>query len=408
MLLEDVEYDANGTLLPATVGYRAVVIADRVVSVRALNRLVGAAQSGLRIVFLGDLPTTPVSHGDADTDLGNTLAQLLALPSVVRVETAADVAGALADLSLSPRVDTRGTHLLVQVRDLDSRRVALLYNPADQPVRAAVNIEGAGIPSVIDLWTGSVTACVQYRADQQRTTVPVVVPPRGCTVIILDLTRDPAAGDAPLHVVDEMPHRVHHVEGQLVLRPRRPAPGDSASPTLGGTRHRSPRRAHGRLCGSLHLAARCHDGRTTGQSRTIRIDELPTLADWRALGELAGEAGTGTYEGTFTIPADWFGADRGVELDLGHVAGTARIQVNGQNVADLVGESRRVDVTPQLRPGANTLRVVVASVLRNAVTHHRGTSTRTAEVGLRGPVTFTPYVDVPISTTAQHRRKDTQ
>ncbi|WP_028659844.1 glycosyl hydrolase [Nocardioides insulae] len=404
-LLEQVEYDEAGTLLPGAAGYRAVIVADRVVSVRALARLVGAARAGLRVVLVGDLPAVNASREDAHLDLGDLLSELLGLPHVAQVATPGDAADALADLGLTPRVATRGDHLLAQVRDVGDRRVVLLYNPADQPASARVSIEGSGVPSVVDLWSGTLTECAQYRSEGRRTSVPIVVPARACAVLTLDLSRTPES--APLHVLNDEPHRLHRADGRLTLRAE--SAGTRRLRLSDGTEVRVLARpaertvaAVGPYTWRLEVATIS----SSGENTTVTVEELPLLADWRALGELAGAAGTGTYEGAFTIPEAWLGADRGVELDLGHVAGSARIEVNGHDAGTWVGGGRRVDVTPHLHPGANTLRVVVATVLRNAVTLHRGTSTRTVEVGLRGPVTFTPYVDVPITGPAAERTLD--
>ncbi|MER7555597.1 glycosyl hydrolase [Nocardioides sp. NPDC126508] len=365
-------------LLPDTVAYRAVVVDERTLPPRVVERLREAAGEGLRIVLVGDV--------------AQPCEELADLPGVARVATQADVATALRRLGVAPRVSTGGVHLLVQLRECEEVRRVLLYNPADHPVRARISVEGGGVPYVLDLWSGERRRCGQFRIDEDRTTVPVAVGPRTCLVLEMQ------TGPVPLHVIDDEPHDIVVDDERLVLRAVEPGTRELrlSDGSRVGVVARPPERALAAV-GPYTWRLTVETSAPPDAARTVIVEDLPALADWRAIGELATVAGVATYEGTFTIPDDWIGPDRGVLLDLGHVAGTAETSVNGTPVGIQVADGAVTDVSAALRAGANTLTVVVRTVLRNAVSHHRATSSRTSEVGLRGPVTFTPYADHVVS-----------
>ena len=119
--------------------------------------------------------------------------------------------------------------------------------------------------------------------------------------------------------------------------------------------------------------------------------QLTTLKPWVEIPGLERVAGVGTYTTTVRLPADWTAADRGAWLDLGTVLGTVRLWVNGGEVGPgTVAAGRRWDVSALLKPGANELRVELATALRNAVPSQFPVAFR-ERYGLLGPVTLTPF-----------------
>jgi hypothetical protein len=89
--------------------------------------------------------------------------------------------------------------------------------------------------------------------------------------------------------------------------------------------------------------------------------ELP-LGDWCEYG-LGTYSGQGEYSTAFQVEADAAGGS--VMLDLGDVAATAEICVNGKPVATLVAPPWYADITAQVRPGTNTVAIRVANTLAN-------------------------------------------
>jgi hypothetical protein len=137
------------------------------------------------------------------------------------------------------------------------------------------------------------------------------------------------------------------------------------------------------------------------------------LASWTELAGPEGErfAGTARYTIHFAPDVD---AEH-VLLDLGHVADSARVILNGKPVATLVGPSYRVEIGPLLAEN-NTLTIEVTSVAANRIRDldRRGVKWRIFKdinlvnidykpfdasdwpvrpAGLLGPVTLTPLAD---------------
>ncbi len=125
---------------------------------------------------------------------------------------------------------------------------------------------------------------------------------------------------------------------------------------------------------------------------------------------LTNVAGIGAYTTSFTLPAGWSAATAGAYLNVGAAVDTVDIWVNGKAVSGVDENDRnQIDIGPYLRAGSNTLKITVATPLRNAVavapsTPATGQVPSSAEaigslqggpklpsVGLLGPVTLTPY-----------------
>lgn len=127
-----------------------------------------------------------------------------------------------------------------------------------------------------------------------------------------------------------------------------------------------------------------HQKRLTGQ---VEIPVLPkplTLAGpWRFRFERAGEkwqervlgswteldktwSGQGTYETTFTVPADMLAAGRRLTLDLGQVREVAEVTINGQKAGTLLWRPYRLDATKLLKAGENRLAVRVTNTGGNS------------------------------------------
>ncbi len=98
------------------------------------------------------------------------------------------------------------------------------------------------------------------------------------------------------------------------------------------------------------------------------------LGDWASLG-LADYSGTLTYETVFQAQPG-----RPLTLELGRCHDVAVVTVNGTALPACCWQPYRFDLTPQLRPGTNTLQVQVCNTLANRLTQDKAPS------GLYGPV----------------------
>ncbi|AOS44210.1 hypothetical protein Verru16b_01271 [Lacunisphaera limnophila] len=103
----------------------------------------------------------------------------------------------------------------------------------------------------------------------------------------------------------------------------------------------------------------------TGGPTLPRSARLPELKPWTELGEAAQAfGGTARYRLEFDLPAtpaaDWL-------LDLGDVRESARVRLNGTEVATAWSLPFRLRVGPHLRPGRNVLELDVTNLAANRI-----------------------------------------
>lgn len=94
--------------------------------------------------------------------------------------------------------------------------------------------------------------------------------------------------------------------------------------------------------------------------------ELRTLASWTTLPDPAAAnfSGTARYSTTFDFTGSNFSA---VRLDLGKVANTARVHLNGNSVGVSWCAPRILDVSKHLKPGRNELVIEVTNLAANRI-----------------------------------------
>jgi hypothetical protein len=129
-----------------------------------------------------------------------------------------------------------------------------------------------------------------------------------------------------------------------------------------------------------------------GMAGSILERDLPDVAlgDWAAFG-LDRFAGTGRYQHSFELPANWLGGGRRVELTLAGVHDMAEVRINGHAMRPLISAPWTLDVTPALRNGSNRIEIAVSNVPQNAmIDPAKPAFAKLAPVpaGLHGPVKF--------------------
>jgi hypothetical protein len=108
------------------------------------------------------------------------------------------------------------------------------------------------------------------------------------------------------------------------------------------------------------------------------------LGNWSTIGILNNYSGGVRYRTTFAVTKQEAAA--GLRLDLGSVAATAEVVLNGKKVAVLVAPPWKADITGQVREGDNTLEVLVFSTLANHFQTVPSTYVGRPVAGLQGPV----------------------
>ncbi|MFC8125603.1 glycosyl hydrolase [Streptomyces sp. NPDC057302] len=380
-------------LCPSGPQYRALVIDERALPLEAARAVERAVAAGVTVVFVGEPPrrdTVYRAGRSADREVAESIRRALRGPAAVTAKTQADVLQALQERKVLPRVRWNDAHVLSQLRYAHGVRYLFLYNPTGSVVEFTPAMEGTGAVSVLRLWDGTIEPAAQYRYEHGRTLIPTRLHPQETRVLALD-----TSASAPVHVVDsDLAADLRMVDGRIELHT---AEAGTRSFTLSDGRRvavtarpaRMDTARPGPFAWRLSVEAVTPDG-----PKTI---DIPTLSgtfplwDWRDREQIAGESGVGTYTGTLTVPGTWLGSGQGVQLNLGTVEGAAEIRLNGDLVGTQITSDVTWDVTEQLKAGANEVRVVVRTTLRNAVTHYKKTSSRTSSYGLRGPVMFTPF-----------------
>jgi hypothetical protein len=131
----------------------------------------------------------------------------------------------------------------------------------------------------------------------------------------------------------------------------------------------------------------CYGG--AALSEPIRLDCGPgrmALGDWARNEGLASYSGGAWYRQTVSLAPAQAGGP--TVLDLGQVATSAEVRVNGQSAGIKVSPPWTLDITKFVRPGANRIEVMVCNTLANhyttVPTQYRGATVS----GLLGPVTI--------------------
>jgi hypothetical protein len=121
----------------------------------------------------------------------------------------------------------------------------------------------------------------------------------------------------------------------------------------------------------------------TGPIRLECVPGVIELGDWARIDGLLSYSGSAWYRKTVIVPEA-----RRVLLELGNVAVTAEVRVNGRLVGTRVSPPWQFDLTAAVKPGENRIEVLVCNTLANHYTtiptRYRGATTS----GLLGPVTL--------------------
>ncbi|HST40872.1 MAG TPA: glycosyl hydrolase, partial [Conexibacter sp.] len=389
----DESADGNGVLYPDGPRYKAVVVDERTLPADVAERLAQEAEQGLAVVLVGALPNADTGYADGaarDGRVQAAVARLLKAPKVARVGTQGEAGRALGRLGVVPAARwSSPEQLYTQHRETATADYFYLYNATGEEVTVDGSFASAGRPYELDLWSGAIAPLAAFSQADGRTTVPLTLAPMGTQVIAFrkgeaaPARHALAASGGKLVVKDENTLELH--DTRAGARTVQLSDGSSRAAMIGALPAPIAPGAW-----SLQV-----EGESAGGT-TVHDLQLDALKPWNELPGLARVSGVGTYTTTVELPADWAAPERGVYLQLGEVAGTVRVTVNGRQAAPDSVAGRRLDVSGLLKPGANELQVRVATTLRNAVPPaaafpglpvYEGSE----EYGLLGPVQLVPF-----------------
>ncbi len=395
--LTDRRAAGRGALYPKGPDYRALVLDERALPCTAARAIARGAERGLAVVVIGTPPARGTGLADAaaaeDRCVKDAVARMLASPRVRRIAAQRDVRDALRALRVVPAVDWDGEHpVYTQLRRDKAGDYAYLWNAGAQTLRLRPSFAASGTPLRLDLWSGRIERLAVYTAGRGRVSVPLTLAPGETAVLAFRRTPQPRRAHVRSSDADE-----------TVIRGRRA----ELRAFSGG-----PRTAHLSTGRRRRVVLPDVPAPLVPQRWALRVVQaapgagtldvaLTALRDWRQIRGLERAAGTGTYTTTLQVPSDWVGPARGAVLELGRVGGAMQVFLNDRLVAADVTPTRRLDVSALLRPGDNTLRIVVATTLKNALV---GQPTQplylvqpaTQPYGLLGPVRLVPYASARI------------
>jgi len=101
-----------------------------------------------------------------------------------------------------------------------------------------------------------------------------------------------------------------------------------------------------------------------GAPEHVELDHLISWSDHSEPG-VKYFSGTATYTKTFRLPANLYGSDLRLYLDLGKVAIMAQPQINGHDLGILWKPPFRTEITKFLKPGENKLEIKVVNLWPN-------------------------------------------
>jgi hypothetical protein len=321
--------------------YRAVVLpAVRTMPIWTLRRLADFAQAGGVIVTLDRAPESIPGLQIADIERADFTAirdRVFATSTAAAPVPAASLVATLRarltpDIRLAPESGDVGQHHR-RVGDVD---VYFLANTANAPRTGALTVRAKGRAEWWDPLSGTTRPAAVTSVGADTMTLDLELAAFGSTVLVV------APGAAP--------------------RPARRAAPSTAAPVRTD------------LAGPWTLLF---------EGKDYEPRYLQTPAPWDAFEETRYVSGVATYETTFTVAALPRGAR--VSLDFGEgtplpvndrgpgmrawmdapIRDAATIAVNGQPAGSLWTPPWRLDVTPHVRPGKNTLTVRVGNTQMN-------------------------------------------
>ena len=366
----------GGELVVGKMSYSAVVVPTApVVSLEAVQRLKEFVDAGGRVVFAGGAPAAEIEG--RDTELASTVAAIVASGGnrVVTTTKAASAGAAAAGLGQAG-VELGTASASVRVLRFQEGTTAgyELLNEGAAAVTTTVTFPTAGVPVKWDPDTGDVTEFSTYSAGAKSTAVPMTLLPNVPVGVTVSPQMEPSA-------------HATRVTGVGTV--------DAVTATAGSARVTVRSDETGRT----DVRATDGDAEFAGSVVTPALpDEVALSGDWTmTLGNGADAvtrplkswtdlaptySGTAVYTRSVSLTAEQVKANW--TLDLGRVANTAEVTLNGKAVGTRIAAPFTVDLADGLVAGSNTIQVTVTNTDGNS----KGII---SDSGLLGPVALSPY-----------------
>jgi len=362
LMRDDVAFDDRSALVqPEGPGYAALIVYQSELDPDVAAHLLSWVDRGLRLVLVNGAreveflmagrhrvheraaARTPGLDG-RDDELAATMTALRERPTVAEVGSPSGVVAALEDLGVTGRARfvTDDQRVLTHLREDGDLLVLYAYHflyETDQPTTVRVRLPGLGAAHRLDAWSGEVRPHQGTTPDGESTVVEIALAPGEVAVLVLDRAAAPLASATPTYeVVTEVTGWSAAVESW-----------DAGEPEV--------------ISEDRGLGYETREVRPTTAVTRIEVGTTE-LAPWAALERVGPEvSGVGEYRASVSVPTLEEGR---YLLDLGSTAGgLGSVRIGAGPVRGLDTSRPVVDVTADLREGANEVVVRVASSLNN-------------------------------------------
>lgn len=333
-------------IAPGGATYAALmVVNEHRISLPLAEKLAEFQRQGFRIVFVGAVPKEEIGLKDWEK-------RTRQIQELLRGSMAAkDLDEAISEMKATLRPDisyqTGSRSVPFFHRSLNSLDVFFLSNPDPTSKSIEVVFPSHSSPEDWNPWTGAMTSNDSFERTDNGVAMKIEFPPYGSKLIVFDPSD----------------HHASRSSNGVVAPPK-----------------------------SLLLSGPASEWVISASDVNLK---LHGLVDWLDTKEMKAFSGSAEYATKFSISPDWLETGSHVQLDLGNVGDVAEVTVNGKAAAQLLLHPYRCDVTEFIKPGLNTLRVIVTNsptnhLLANGVdlSNVAGPKPEPEHSGLIGPVTL--------------------
>lgn len=356
-----------------------VVRSSEALTTLGVNKLVQYAHSGLPVIFYGGLPSNFSGYNPTAAAKATQSLKTVQSLSNVHVVESDGLAATLKSLEILPRtsVAANGTWYTLWREDTaNATSYVYVYNDAtglsfdESMTSGSISFESNGVPFLYNAWSGEITPVSTYSQSNTHTTIPLQL--AGNQSIIIGFNRNskssvhiedttipvlPTSSDSKslsvLRSYDSQSRDIHLSSGSKVsLAPMTAKPFTLNNWTL--------------TVESWTPLSNMYDAE--GQTRKNQTFQITGLIPWNQISSsLTNVSGIGYYETTFSWPQSSSGNVSGAFIDLGPITHTARVMVNGHQLAPVDISWARADIGSFLQKGRNTVQVVVSTTLGNVL-----------------------------------------
>lgn len=317
----------NGSIHTVGATYKTIIIpAVKWMDVPTLKKLDELVQQGATLLFVSSLPkAVPGLHEmiERQAQLAHIISSWRLIPGQIntvgkgKILVGEDLTEMLAQINIKPRpFEKYGLSSFGKITS--SARFYFIVNQSPKSIDTLVDVPSAGYKTLqfFDPMTGAIT---NVKNDRQQVRIQLLP----FSSIILSMSN--ALTQVPLHVYHTSPQKQKEITGSWTVQ------FVEGGPVLPGSKERS------------------------------------TLDYWTNFGDstYTNFSGTAVYSSRFTLD-DLSGSWR---LDLGEIASTAEVWINGKKVGELTGPDFSLWIPAGVLQKQNVLQVYVSNLMANRIAY---------------------------------------